>query len=198
LNLVRVAVGRIPAASRMIFPTFRAALYRSVRRYTPNILDAFGERAMTTCTLDTPVAIPRALLADAGRRRDRIFDSILSALEVVDAAPHTLERRRESRYPYPYPIHLTPIGLSGKPIVDRTFVVIGKHLAPHGIDFYCKQPLADRRVIVSLDGPNGWIGLVVDLLWCRFNRHGCYDNGGRFIAVVPSPLLELDGRPRAA
>jgi len=38
----------------------------------------------------------------------------------------------------------------------------------------------------------------VDLAWCRFNRHGWYDNGGRFTAVVPSPLSELDDRPRAA
>ena len=149
-------------------------------------------------TLDTPVAIPQAILADVRRRHDDIFDSILSALEVVDAVPPTLERRRETRYPYPYPIHITPIGHNGKPDVDRTFVVIGKHLAPHGIDFYCRQPLADRRVIVSLDGPHGWIGLEVELVWCRFNRHGCYDNGGRFTAVVPSPLRELDDRPRAA
>jgi hypothetical protein len=154
---------------------------------------------MITSTLDPlPVAIPQPFMADAGRRRDWIFDSILSALEAVDAAPRTLERRRETRYPYPYPIHLTPFGADGKPDVSRTFVVIGKHLAPHGIDFYCRQPLADRRVVASLDGREGWIGLVVELVWCRFNRHGWYDNGGRFMAVVPSPLLELDGRPRAA
>jgi hypothetical protein len=42
------------------------------------------------------------------------------------------------------------------------------------------------------------VGLVVELAWCRFSRHGWYDNGGRFIAVIPSPLTELDDRPRAA
>ena len=93
---------------------------------------------------------------------------------------------------------LTTVRADGTPDVERTFVVIGKHLAPHGIDFYCRQPLAERRVIVSLDGPHGWIGLMVELVWCRFNRHGCYDNGGRFIAVVRSPLHALDDRPRAA
>ena len=34
----------------------------------------------------------------------------------------------------------------------------------------------------------GWIGLLLELTWCRFTRHGRYDNGGRFLAVVPSPL----------
>ena len=154
---------------------------------------------MKTNTLDSlPAVIPQSFLAEASRRRDWIFDSIQSALNAVDAAPQTSERRREARYPYPYPVHLTPFGPDGQPEVERTFVVIGKHLAPHGLDFYCPLPLSERRVIASLDGREGWIGLVVELTWCRFNRHGWYDNGGRFIAVVPSPLLELDGRPRAA
>src|ERR1043165_2281443 len=149
---------------------------------------------MTTCTLDIqrPVAIPRAFI-DTAERRLGIDDFVLSALDAVDPTARRLERRRETRYPYPYPIHLTPFGPDGQPQVERTFVVIGKHLAPHGIDFYCQQPLAERRVIASLDcGREGWIGMVVELTWCRFNRHGWYDNGGRFIALVPSPLLELD------
>jgi hypothetical protein len=145
-----------------------------------------------------PVALPLSLLSDAGRHRDWIMDSIQSALYAVEEAPPRLERRREARYPYPYPIHLTPYGADGQPDVKRTFVVIGKHLAAHGIDFYCPLPVPERRVIASLDGREGWIGLVVELTWCRFNRHGWYDNGGRFIAIVSSPLLELDDRPRAA
>jgi hypothetical protein len=161
---------------------------------------------MTTCNLDS--FLPAALSASALRidghgpevnQHNPIEASIESAVAAVEAFRRPLERRREARYPYPYPVHLTPFGADGRPDVDRTFVVIGKHLAPHGIDFYCRQPLADRRVVASLDcGRAGWIGLVVELAWCRFNRHGWYDNGGRFIALVPSPLLELDGRPRAA
>jgi hypothetical protein len=135
--------------------------------------------------------------------RDAIYATIESAVAAVEPFRRSIERRREARYPYPYPIPLTPFLLDGTPDVERTFVVIGKHLAPHGIDFYCRHPLADRRVIASLDcGRDGWVGVVVELTWCRFSRHGWYDNGGRFVAVVEPPLAALDrqsaGRPPAA
>jgi hypothetical protein len=147
------------------------------------------------------LASPRLPLAlvSADPTTDGIVASIESAVAAIEQVSRTLERRREARYPYPYPVPLTPLTAEGEPDVERTFVVIGKHLAAHGIDFYCKRPLADRRVIASLDcGAAGWIGLVVELAWCRFNRHGWYDNGGRFVAVVTSPMHALDGRPRAA
>jgi hypothetical protein len=142
---------------------------------------------------------PGSPRADSSRQPSRIVTSVESALAAVEPFRRPIERRREARFPYPYPIHMTPYGQDGLPDAERTFVVIGKHLAPHGLDFYYCQPLAYRRVVASLDcGREGWIGLVVELDWCRFSRHGWYDNGGRFIAVVPSPLPALDGRPRAA
>ena len=156
---------------------------------------------MATSTLDSVLSAlpPLAVLAGGGRRHDAVVSSVRSALDAVEKFRRPLERRREARYPYPYPIHLTPFSRDGSPDVDRTFVVIGKHLAPHGIDFYFSQPLAERRVIASLDcGRDGWIGLIVELDWCRFSRHGWYDNGGRFIGVVPSPLSDLCERPRSA
>ena len=125
--------------------------------------------------------------------------SVEAALVAIDPTRRTAERRRDARHAYPYPIHLTPYGDDGRPDARRTFVVIGKHLSPHGLDFYCRQPLAERRVVASLEcGREGWIGLVVELAWCRFGRHGWYDNGGRFIARVNSPLVELADRPRVA
>src|SRR5262245_3831637 len=156
---------------------------------------------MLTCTLEAneTVRLSPAFLASLNRRGDSIANFIESALAAIEPVPVLMERRRETRYPYPYPIHLTPFDAEGQPNVDRTFVVIGKHLAPHGIDFYCHAPIADRRVIASLDcGAEGWTGMVLELGWCRFNRHGWYDNGGRFIGAVECPLLELDHRPRAA
>jgi hypothetical protein len=158
---------------------------------------------MTICLFDR--VLPAALAAPrlpfqlaATDSVDGIMASIESAVAAVEQ--HSgLERRREARYPFPYPVPLTPFTEAGDPDTGRTFVVIGKHLAAHGIDFYCKRPLGDKRVIASLDcGAAGWIGLVVELAWCRFNRHGWYDNGGRFVAVVTSPLLDYDDRPRAA
>ena len=131
--------------------------------------------------------------------RDAVAASVQAALYAVEPGRRAMERRREQRYAFPYPIHLTPYGAGGAPRTERTFVVIGKHLSENGLDFYCRQPLAERRVIASLDcGKEGWIGLVLELAWCRFGRHGWYDNGGRFIAAAPSPLLELDHQPRVA
>jgi hypothetical protein len=161
------------------------------------------------CSVLEPVlsAAARAAFADDWRagpaiaRRDAIAASIESAIAAVEPFRRSAERRREARYPYPYPVPLTPFLLDGTPDVQQTFVVIGKHLAPHGIDFYCRQPVPQRRVIASLDcGRDGWVGLVVELAWCRFNRHGWYDNGGRFVAVVEPPLAALDRsrRPPAA
>jgi hypothetical protein len=142
---------------------------------------------------------PPVPVAGKARVDDRVAKSVHAALAAIEPHGRVLERRRERRAPYPYPIHLTPFDGYGQPDVERTFVVIGKHLAPHGIDFYCAQPVADRRVIASLDcGRNGWIGLVVELAWCRFSRHGWYDNGGRFVGVVSSPLEAFDTPPRAA
>jgi hypothetical protein len=156
---------------------------------------------MSTCLLDTvlPASLPSAYTAAGNRQGDRITTSVLSALSAVEGFRPAIERRRESRQPYPYPVHITPLAEDGEPELQRTFVVIGKHLSPEGFDFYCPKPLAERRVIASLDcGREGWVGLLLELAWCRFSRHGWYDNGGRFIAVVASPLLGLDGRPRAA
>lgn len=104
-------------------------------------------------------------------------------------------RRREKRHPYPYPIYLTPVSRDGKTPEGKTIVVVGKHLSDHGLDFYHREPLPYRRVIASLVcGSGGWIGLLMDLSWCRFCRHGWYDNGGRFLQAVTSPLEDPEER----
>ena len=149
--------------------------------------------------LDEVVLSRSAINVLAASERDRVADLVESALAAIEPTRRPVERRRETRYPYPYPLHVTPVNSDSRAAVEETFVVVGKHLAPHGVDFYSRQPLAHRRVIVSLDcGVEGWIGLLVELTWCRFSRHGWYDNGGRFLGVVPSPITDFDDRPRAA
>jgi hypothetical protein len=123
------------------------------------------------------------------RTGDAIARGVRQALAAADRPWCAAERRREPRLPYPYPIYLTPLTPADQPLTDDTFVVIGKHLSDHGVDFYHREALPYRRVIASLDvGELGWIGLILELTWCRFTRYGWYDNGGRFLAVVPSPL----------
>ncbi|WP_105353701.1 hypothetical protein [Blastopirellula marina] len=97
----------------------------------------------------------------------------------------TNERRRDFRYPYPHLIYLTPIDPSGQPLNDLTTVVVGKNITERGIDFFHRDPLPYRRVILTLESDDGTrASLVTDLLWTRFTRQGWYDNGGRFLHVV--------------
>jgi len=121
---------------------------------------------------------------------DAVARGVRQALAAAQQHPYGgAERRREPRLPYPYPIYLTPLAPSGLPLVDNTLIVIGKHLSEHGVDFYHREAIPHRRVIASLDaGELGWVGLLLELTWCRFTRHRWYDNGGRFLAVVDSPL----------
>ncbi len=99
------------------------------------------------------------------------------------------ERRRDSRYPFPYLVHLTPVADDGITPNGETVVVVGKHLSERGLGFYHHRPLPHRRMIVSLETPGGqWIGFLVDLSWCRFTKQGWYESGGRFLKSVLSPV----------
>jgi hypothetical protein len=100
-----------------------------------------------------------------------------------------LERRSDHRYPFPYLMHLTPVGADGSPAESDTVVVVGKHLSEHGLGFYHNRPLPYRRMIVSFETGNGsWLSFLIDLTWCRFTKQGWYESGGRFLEAVSPPL----------
>jgi hypothetical protein len=104
------------------------------------------------------------------------------------------ERRREQRHAYPYPISLTPLDHNGDALSDATIAVVGKHLSESGVDFYSQQPIEHRKMIASLScGQRRWVGLLLDLTWCRFNHHGWYENGGRFLRIASSPFEHVAG-----
>jgi hypothetical protein len=127
--------------------------------------------------------------APTGLDEEEIASQVQLALSSPCPERHLPERRREKRHPYPYPVYLTPVGRDGTTPAGPTIVVMGKHLSEHGLDFYHREPLPYRRVIASLAcGSGHWVGLLLDLSWCRFCRHGWYDNGGRFLQSVDSPL----------
>jgi hypothetical protein len=96
-----------------------------------------------------------------------------------------IERRREHRFPFPYPIRLTPMTTDGSVSPAESVVVLGKHLTEHGVDFYYNEPLPYRRAIASFErGDRQVVHIVMDLTWCRFGRHGWYENGGRFLHLL--------------
>jgi hypothetical protein len=101
------------------------------------------------------------------------------------------ERRRDWRYPYPYLIHLTPVGRDGLTPTGETIVVPGKQISEHGLGFYHQQPLPYRRMIATLEtGAGVRLAFLMDLSWCRFMRCGWYESGGRFLQAVPCPLAD--------
>jgi hypothetical protein len=99
------------------------------------------------------------------------------------------DRRTDRREPFPYPIYITPLDDDGMVQESETIVALGKHLSERGLDFYYQAPLPYRRVIASWECSNGqWLAMLLDLSWCRSNRHGWYENGGRFLQAVDSPM----------
>jgi hypothetical protein len=99
-----------------------------------------------------------------------------------------LDRRREHRYPFPYLVHLTPVGDDGVTPEGETVVVVGKHVSQRGMGFYHPRPLPHRRMIASMDAGNGtWVSFLIDVTWCRFTRQHWYESGGRFLQAVPAP-----------
>jgi hypothetical protein len=149
-------------------------------------------------SITIPAGQQAALVASPRQLADQSIRQYVQ-LALANAQPHRTqnERRRETRYPYPYPIYLTPVARDGSTPDGPTVGVVGKHLSEHGLDFYHREPLPYRRVIASLAcGSGQWVGLLMDLSWCRFCRHGFYDSGGRFLLAVPSPV-EIDEEPHA-
>jgi hypothetical protein len=82
---------------------------------------------------------------------------------------------------------LLPVNAVGDSLGDP-IMVLGKHLTNQGLDFYYQYPVSHRRVIASFDcESNERLEMLMDLTWCRFGKHGWYENGGRFLSAVNSP-----------
>jgi hypothetical protein len=131
------------------------------------------------------------LLPDSSEGQDEeIRTQVWGLVTTLYPKQRPLERRRESRYPFPYLVHLTPVDEAGNPS-GATIVVVGKHLSERGLGFYHPRPLPYRRMIASLERANGeWIGFLIDLSWCRFTKQGWYESGGRFLDTALPPVAE--------
>jgi hypothetical protein len=124
---------------------------------------------------------------DAGH--DEVRTQVWGLLSTLYPKVGVMERRRQTRYPFPFLLHLTPVDEDGTTPCGPSVVVVGKHISERGLGFYHPRPLPYRRMIVSLEGPRGgWFGFLIDLSWCRFTRQGWYESGGRFLDSVASPM----------
>jgi hypothetical protein len=137
---------------------------------------------VTDSTVDASVAVtPPAEL-------NGIVDRVLWNLKSSNVC---VERRRAQRHAYPYPLRLwsadafhTAIDGSIKVVGEGT-IVMGKHIATGGLDFYTSEPIADRKVVISFESEGSPpIRVLVELTWCQFGGHGMYLNGGRFLSAL--------------
>lgn len=112
----------------------------------------------------------------------------------AEAAPPARpgDRRRHRRFRFPFSLQLQPVNAHLES-VGETLAVRGKQISEAAVEFFHNEPLPYRRVVVRLDGSADRVYLLADLSWCRFNRDGWYENGGRFLSVVePAAVEALD------
>lgn len=122
---------------------------------------------------------------------DEVQTQVWELLAALYPRNDVIERRRETRYPFPCLLHLTPVGADGVTPEGETVVVVGRDLSEHGVGFYHRNPLPFRRMIASVETKRGlWLAFLVDLSWCRFTRGGWYESGGRLIRTALSPMDE--------
>jgi hypothetical protein len=81
---------------------------------------------------------------------EEVRTQVWSVLSGLYPRGNLIERRRENRYPYPYLVHLTPVGPDGLTPQGEPVVVVGKHLSDRGLGFYHPKPLPYRRMIASV------------------------------------------------
>ena len=124
----------------------------------------------------------------AGSRTDQDVRARVHELLLLMYRPNPeSERRRDRRYPYPHLVRLTPVGSDGRTACGETILVAGNTLSEGGFGFYHPQPLPYRRMIASFhSGDDRWLGLLIDLRWCRFVGQGWYESGGKFLDAVPA------------
>ena len=144
---------------------------------------------MSIVAAGSPCAVPFSFRPASDQQ---VQERVQEILQQHRHRPSGCDRRGDRREPFPYPIYVTPVADDGSVLKDETIVVLGKHLSERGLDFYYEAPLPHRRVIASWESRDGsWLALLLDLRWCRSTKHGWYENGGRFLQVVPSPLAEV-------
>lgn len=109
------------------------------------------------------------------------IDQLLSRLQ-TEVTP---ERRNTNRAAIPYLFRITPLDDARQPDHDDATIVVGKNLSRRGISFYHERPISHRRAWIELVQPGlGTFVAEVDITWCRFNKPGWYESGGRLVRAV--------------
>lgn len=81
-----------------------------------------------------------SFLESDGSLCDEVKAQVWDILGGLYPSGNVTECRKESRYPYPYLIHLTPVGEDGQTSQGESIVAVGKHLSNRGLGFYHPKP----------------------------------------------------------
>jgi hypothetical protein len=140
-----------------------------------------------------PMSQPDLLDRDDVGIHDEVQTQVFGLLAALYPRNDVIERRRETRYPFPCLIHLTPVSRDGATPIGETIVVAGRDISEHGVGFYHQEILPHRRMIASVEYKrNEWVAFLIDVSWCRFTRGGWYESGGRLLESVLSPMEQSD------
>jgi hypothetical protein len=103
--------------------------------------------------------------------------------------PVVCERRNDDRIAIPVLFRLTPLDANRQPIESQAAIVVGKNISRRGISFFHERPTPYRRAIIELAQPGlGSFAAEIDVNWCRFQRPGWYESGGRLIRLASRDL----------
>ncbi len=109
------------------------------------------------------------------------IDRLLARVQATVSA----ERRHTNRAAIPYLFRITPLNDERQPDYDDATIVAGKNLSRRGISFYHERPISHRRAWIELVQPGlGTFVAEVDITWCRFNKPGWYESGGRLVRPI--------------
>lgn len=101
----------------------------------------------------------------------------------------TFHRRSELRTSFNGAIVLTPFDAGSSSPNGEPRLVRGRNVSLHGISFEHETPLPHRDIVLTFALPDGCVeSLVTRLMWCRFNRDGRYQSGGRLLRSIASPI----------
>ncbi|MGA2035101.1 MAG: hypothetical protein ABSG68_22870 [Thermoguttaceae bacterium] len=139
-------------------------------------------------TLNLAASPPLLELVPEAAAGNELRTQVWVLLSTVQSRWGALERRQETRYPFPHLLYLTPVANDGATPCGAHISVVGKHISERGLGFYHLAPLPYRRMIASVQSGGHWLGFLIDLNWCRFTKEGWYESGGRFLQTVLSPV----------
>jgi hypothetical protein len=142
------------------------------------------------------LSVPQADLVDENTSGldSEVWARILKRLDASDPQQDQDERRRDSRYPFPRLMYLTPVDENGRTAAGDPIIAAGKDLSEGGLGFYHPEPLPSRRMIASMQTGNGhWLAFVVELTRSHRISEGWYQSSGHFVepAVSPSETVEI-------